>query len=87
MAYALEYLERAQDDLDQLDPLVARRTEAKMRWFATQRDPFRYASRLTKPAIGDVRFRIGDYRVIAYADQRRKRIVVAAVGNRRDIYR
>jgi mRNA interferase RelE/StbE len=87
MAYALEYLERAQDDLDQLDPSVARRIVAKVRWFAAQRDPFRYASRLTKPAIGDARFRIGDYRVIAYVDQRRKRIVIAAVGNRRDIYR
>ena len=87
MAYALEYLERAQDDLDQLDSSVARRIVAKVRWFAAQSDPFRYASRLTKPAIGDIRFRIGDYRVIAYIDQHRKRIVIAAVGNRRDIYR
>ena len=86
MAYALEFLPSAQDDLDQLDPPIARRLIVKLRWFAARPDPLRYGCPLHPPLDGDVRFRVGDYRAIAYVDRRRSRLTVAAIGHRRDIY-
>jgi len=45
----------------------------------------KHASKLTDPALGTYRFRIGDYRVIF--DIEEKEIVVLRVGHRKDIYR
>lgn len=87
MACALEFLARAQRDLDHLDAPTARRIVEKLYWFASQPDPFQYTVRLSKSTIGDVRFRIGDYRAIAYVSERRHRMVIASVGHRREVYR
>lgn len=48
-------------------------------------DPLRHAVKLTDPAIGTYRFRIGDYRIVF--DIAGDEIVILAVGHRKDIYR
>lgn len=48
-------------------------------------DPLRFATKLHEPAIGQYRFRIGEYRVIF--DLHRGELVVLAVGHRKEIYR
>lgn len=86
MAYEFEWSSRSQADLASLDRTVARRILKKIIWFASQSDPLKYAVRLRPPAIGDARFRIGDYRVVVVVDQKNQKIVIAAVGHRREIY-
>lgn len=48
-------------------------------------NPLRHAVKLTDPAIGTYRFRIGDYRIVF--DIVGQEIVILAVGRRKDIYR
>ena len=49
------------------------------------REPFRYASKLTDSSIGQYRFRIGDYRIVF--DISGEKIIILAVGHRKDIYK
>ncbi|MEK7553664.1 MAG: type II toxin-antitoxin system RelE/ParE family toxin [Patescibacteria group bacterium] len=44
-----------------------------------------YAIKLTDSKIGDYRFRIGDYRIIF--DIKKEKIIIVAVGHRKDIYK
>ena len=87
MAFKFEWSSQAQTDLASLDHVVARRILKKLVWFSKQSDPLTYAVRLRPPSIGDARFRVGDYRIAVVVDYHQKRIVVAAVGHRREIYR
>ena len=48
-------------------------------------EPLKHAVKLTNPAIGAYRFRIGDYRIVF--DLVNDEIVILAVGHRKDIYR
>lgn len=87
MEYVFEWSTQAQEDLESLDHTVAQRMVKKLAWFARQPDPLKFAVRLRPPAIGDARFRIGDYRIIVVVNEKNKKIVIAAVGHRREIYR
>jgi mRNA interferase RelE/StbE len=87
MAYKWTLLSSADDDLTRLDTPTAKRILKKLRWIAAQPDPLRYARQLSDPAIGDLRFRIGDYRIIAVVQEKQKKILLVAIGHRRDIYR
>lgn len=86
MVYKWEFTKAAQKDLASLDLVIARRIIKKLQWFARQPDPFRYGRRLVDSAIGDIRFRIGEYRVITLCDEKRHCIQIIAIGHRRDIY-
>jgi mRNA interferase RelE/StbE len=59
----------------------------KLKWFASQHDPLRFAVRLHGSEKKVIRFRIGDYRAIADVDQPSKRIVIVRIGHRREVYR
>lgn len=87
MAFNLALSSDAERDLDGIDRQDARRIIRKLRWFAMQEDPLRHAIRLAQPKLGDIRFRIGEYRALAVVDMRRHRILILAIGHRRDIYR
>ena len=87
MAYELRFLPAAEKQLRALDGQTLRRILRKLAWIAQREDPLRHASVLHNPKIGSLRFRIGDYRAIAIVDQKGKRIAIAAIGYRRDIYR
>lgn len=65
---------------------VQQRIAAKLDWFMAQEDPLSFAEPLTDHAIGEYRFRVGDYRIIFDLDDE-SNILVLLVGNRRDIYR
>lgn len=73
------------DDLDRLDKIVLRRIIKKLKWFAKQPDPLKFAANLTNPQIGQYRFRIGDYRVIF--DYQDKTIIILRIGHRNSIYK
>jgi mRNA interferase RelE/StbE len=86
MGYKFEFLPGAEKQLRALDVLIAKRIIRKLEWIEKQTNPIRHATVLRDAKIGDIRFRIGDYRVVAVIDHEAMRIVIAAVGHRREIY-
>lgn len=86
MAYRLEFEAAAQADLARLDPGIARRLLTKLRWYAAHTDEVPPEA-LTGSFRGLYRFRVGAYRVVYQLDRDNQRIVVRAIGHRRDIYR
>lgn len=86
MAYKWRLLPAAMDDLKELDAAIAKRILKKLRWLAKQANPLRQGKRLSDTAIGDIRFRMGDYRVIAIVEEKTKQILIVAIGHRRTIY-
>lgn len=87
MAFEVILSPDAERDLKSLDSSVARRVLKKLLWFAAQSNPLRFAVQLRHAAVGDIRFRVGDFRVIAVLDRSRKRMVINAIGHRREVYR
>ncbi len=87
MAFRFEWTKEAVRDLESIDPAVATRILKKLVWLSGQDDPERFLVTLRQPAIGDARFRIGDYRVAILLDRSAKRITIAAIGHRSAIYR
>jgi len=83
LKYRLAYTHRAARDIGGLEESVKKRIGKSLKRYAGE--PLKYASKLTDPALGTYRFRIGDYRVIF--DIEDEEIVVLRVGHRRDIYR
>ncbi len=87
MGFKIILTKKAAKDLEGLDREEARRIVQKMIWLEKQTDPLTFAKRLRKPATGDIRFRIGEYRLIALVNTSQKRIEVVQLGHRRDIYK
>ena len=87
MAYEFFFLPDAEKQLRALDRPIIKRILKKLAWIAGQDNPLRHAVMLHDSKIGDIRFRIGDYRAAAIVDQGKKKIAIAAIGHRREIYR
>jgi len=83
MSYRLTFTRRAARDVEALDPQVRQRIHETLERY--RQDPLRYARGMAGSALGDYRFRVGDYRVIF--DLLAEEIVVLRIGHRRDIYR
>jgi len=62
VSHRLLYTLRAVRDIERLDPQIKERIGKTLLRY--ERDPLKYAEKLTQPAIGSYRFRIGDYRVV-----------------------
>lgn len=85
MEYKIVLTDHTLEDLQHLDSVVAKRVLKKLQWFARQSNPLQFAKPLRQPAVGDYRFRIGEYRAIAII-RLKKRIEITAIGHRSDIY-
>lgn len=83
MEYHLTHI--ALRELSKLPPEVQKRIFKKLDFYTQQINPLAFADRLTHQAEGQFRFRVGDYRVIF--DIEVNKLVVLAVGHRRDIYK
>ena len=70
-------------DWQRLPKQTQARLKTKLTFYSN--DPLKYAVKLTDPAIGQYRFRIGDYRIVF--DLSADTIVILAVGHRKDIYK
>lgn len=64
MDYRFEFTDKAEEDLKVLDDTIRQRVVKKLRFFALQENPLRFAEHLTNSPHGDYRFRVGDYRVM-----------------------
>jgi len=85
MAYNVVFTDEALADLDKLDKKVLARIVKKIKWFSNQKNPLNSANQLKYPAIGQYRFRIGDYRVVF--DCKGQKIIILRIGHRSSIYK
>ena len=79
------YTKSAAKDLESLPKEIQKRLATKMRFYATQPDPLKFAERLTDAELGDYRFRVGDWRIIF--DVIGKEIVVLKIKKRDQVYK
>lgn len=86
MAYKFVLSRGAEKDIRALDKTIAKHILKKLVWFEQQTNPIRFAKHLREFMAGDLRFRIGDYRVIAVVHQKEKKIEIIKIGHRRNIY-
>jgi mRNA interferase RelE/StbE len=78
------YTHQAAKQLGSLPKAVQKRIAAKMRFYAGQKDPLKFAERLTNSDEGGFRFRIGQYRIIF--DATKSRIYVLKIAKRDKAY-
>jgi mRNA interferase RelE/StbE len=89
MAWEIELSDLARKNLSKLDPQTAKRILSFLEnRLAKLDDPRSLGEALQGTKLGDFwKYRVGDYRIIADLQDMRLRIVVVAIGNRREIYR
>lgn len=85
MAYNFVFSKKSLADLDNLGANEARRIIKKIKWLGSLANPLSHAKFLVDSSVGDIRFRIGDYRAIAILSE--QTIVIVAIGHRREIYK
>ena len=78
------YTHKAAEDLKSFPFAVQKRIAGKMRFYAKQDKPLKFAKRLTESREGEFRFRIGDYRVIF--DVIKNQIIILAIRKRDKAY-
>ena len=83
MNYNLVYTRRAEKDIKKLDSSIKSRIGNAL--IKLQDNPLLYSDKLSDPALGTYKFRIGDYRVIF--DIEGNDVVILRVGHRREIYK
>jgi len=88
LAWTIDYTDSARKQLLKLDKQTARRIVDFMdARIASVDDPRSTGKALSGPLGGFWRYRVGDYRVICDIQDGALRVLVVAVGNRRELYR
>ena len=84
MSWQIEISRDARKELADLQPQMQVRISKAI--LALENNPFPSGCKKLKNRDG-FRIRVGDYRVLFFADIKSKRIVIAAIGHRREVYR
>ncbi len=84
--YKLAFHPNVAKDLKSLDKSTRQRVLNKMQWLLEHVEDVRHEP-LTAQWEGTHRLRVGDYRVIYAVDQAERRVIIYAVGHRREIYK
>ena len=84
MNWRIEISRDARKELERLPSQVQVRIARAI--FALEENPFPHGCKKLKNRDG-FRIRIGDYRVLYFADTKSKQIVVGVIGHRREVYR
>lgn len=84
MNWKIEIARDARKELARLPPQFQTRIVRAI--LALEENPFPHGCKKLKNRDG-WRIRIGDYRVLYFADTKTKQIAVGAIGHRREIYR
>jgi len=89
MAWSIELGPRAQRQIGQLDPQIARRISRFLfERIAPLDDPRSIGDALKGSELGELwKYRVGDYRIIASIEDKLVRILIVRIGNRREVYR
>lgn len=83
--YTWEFTTEATKDFKKLTFEIQKRIVKKLDYFIASGQPLKFADSLINYEIGQYRFRVGDFRIIF--DMEGKKIVVLAIGHRKDIYK
>lgn len=87
MIYHVEYLKSVQKTLEKMDKYTKR---ILFEWIDKNlegcSDPRIHGKALSANRVGQWRYRVGDYRIIADIQDNKLVILVIAVGHRREIY-
>ncbi|MBM4177534.1 type II toxin-antitoxin system RelE/ParE family toxin [Candidatus Gribaldobacteria bacterium] len=83
--FIFEFKSKAAKEIEKLSSKTRKRILEKLKFFADQGDPLRFAEKLTDFNFGEYRFRIGDYRILF--DVEKTKIIILKVGHRKDIYK
>ena len=89
MAWKVELAEAAARGIDKLDPQAARRILKFLRErVAKLENPRSIGEALHGSKLGEFwKYRVGDYRLICFIEDKRLVVLVLRVGNRRVVYR
>ena len=83
MSWTVELNAHAERELEKLpDPIMSRITQKLV---LLKNDPFPRQSRKLKGHTG-YRLRIGDYRVLYEVDQKERKVIIYAIGHRKEVY-
>lgn len=83
--YTWEFTTEATKDFKKLTAEIQKRIVKKLDYFIASGQPLKFADSLINYEIGQYRFRVGDYRITF--DTEGEKIVVLAIGHRKDIYK
>ena len=84
MSWKIDIVRDARKELARLHPQMQPRISKAI--LALENNPFPSGCKKLKNRDG-FRLRVGDYRVLYLADAKLKRIVIGAIGHRREVYR
>jgi mRNA interferase RelE/StbE len=89
LAWEIEYSKSAEKTLLKLDSQIARRIVKFLgERIARLENPRSIGEALTGNELGNYwKYRVGDFRIVVDIEDKRLRILVIKVGNRRDVYR
>ena len=79
------FSERARKEWSRLERTVQNQLRKKINYYLQSGQPLQFAEKLQDPALGEYRFRIGDYRIVF--DLEGDAIFVLRVGHRKEIYK
>ncbi|MBI5412605.1 type II toxin-antitoxin system RelE/ParE family toxin [Candidatus Peregrinibacteria bacterium] len=82
------YAHHARQDLKRLELRIAQRIIKKILFFSQQKNPLIFAKRLTNAALGEYRFRVGDYRILFDVDSKGaiQILMILGIKHRKDVY-
>jgi mRNA interferase RelE/StbE len=88
LAWSIDFDPRAKRELKHLDPQIARRLSRFLfDRVASLDDPRSIGEALKGSELGELwKYRVGDYRIIVSIEDKRVRILVVRIGNRREVY-
>ncbi|MDP1689161.1 MAG: type II toxin-antitoxin system RelE/ParE family toxin [bacterium] len=72
-------------NIKRLQKSLQKRILSKLDFYTNNKNPLGFADRLNDKTLGSFRFRVGDYRIIF--DVVDVKIIILAIGHRRDIYK
>ena len=84
MTWRIDIARDARKELAGLHPQMQTRVAKAI--LALERNPFPAGCKKLKNRDG-FRIRVGDYRVLYFADAKLKQIVIGSIGHRREVYR
>jgi len=85
--YRIETTPEFDEDLRNLDHVVARRVITKAEWLAEHPEALRFPLRhLPNDLKGLHKYRVGDYRILLWVDRKAQALTLYGVRHRREVY-
>jgi len=90
MDYKAYYTKQAEQDLDKIEKLQAKKIIKKIDFYIESKTPLKFSKKLTGFETDTYRFRVGDFRIIFRIDSQTKNLVILVIlkiAQRKNIYK